>query len=127
MTISFSIYGLIFDPYDFLINANHFPKDYTIWEHDEIMKDEGPGVTLVFDKSKDITFLPFSFGKFILLNKELLRQCANVEKEINITIDTEVLHEIQGNMICHYHLSPKLMNLLASLGIKLSISKTLVI
>lgn len=125
MHVALSIYGLVFDPFDFLMKINNFPKDYTIWEQDEIMKNEGPGVTLIFDFSKGISFLPFSFGKFILVNQQLLKTCKNVEKELIILIDSESLQKIQGNMIISYSLSPKFMQLLAVLDIKMSISKTL--
>jgi hypothetical protein len=127
MTISLSVYGLFFDPFAFLMKADDFPKEYTIWEHDEIMKDEGPGVTLIFDTSKELSFLPFALGKFILKNKKLLQQCTNVQKELNIVIDTEALQNIPGNVIFDYKLSPKLMRLLAALDVQLTVGKTLVI
>lgn len=127
MYISLSLHGLLFDPYDFSMKANPFPSQYTIWEQDEIMKDEGPGVTLTFDTSKDLSFLPFALGRFILNNKKLLQECTNIQKELNIVIDTEVLQNIPGNVIVDYKLSPKLMALLAALDIQLTIGKTLVI
>jgi hypothetical protein len=127
MTISLSVYGLLFDPFEFLMKAEDFPKEYTFWEQDEIMKDEGPGVTLYFNTSKELSFLPFALGRFLLKNKELLESCANVQKELNIVIETEVLQNIPGNVIFDYKLSPKLMRLLAALDIQLTIGKTLVI
>ena len=127
MTISLSIHGLLFDPFEFLMTADDFPKEYTIWEQDELMKDEGSGVTLFFDTSNELSFLPFALGRFLLRNKELLECCANVQKELNIVIETEVLQNIPGNVIVDYKLSPKLMALLAALDIQLTIGKTLVI
>lgn len=127
MHIALSIHGLLFDPFNFLMQANDFPKEYIIWEQDEIMKDEGPGVTLIFDKSKDLSFLPFALGKFLLKNKQLLQECANVKKELNIVIDTDVLQNIQGNVLFDYTLTPKFMHLLALIGIQITIGKTLVI
>jgi hypothetical protein len=127
MHIALSIHGLLFDPLDFLMKTTDFPKEYTIWEQDEIMKDGGPGVTLIFDTSKELSFLPFALGRFLLKNNKLLQQCVNVQKELNIIIDTEVLQNIPGNVIFDYKLSPKLMRLLAESNIQISIGKTLVI
>ena len=124
MYVSFSISGVSFDIYSFVSQTNYFPKDYNVW--DEEISEDATGVTLIFDQSKPLKPVPFSLGRFLLGNRELLKtHDSSIEKELTILIEWDILAAIESNTIFLYELKPKFMGLLSELGIKLSITKTI--
>lgn len=122
------MYGPGFDAYDFLIKAKNIPSDYSLWEYHEIMKSEGPGFTFHLHKSSNLASIPFSFGKFVLSNIELLNDNKvvgnGIVKELSVVIQPINLKELnRKNQIVLYILNPKLLRLLADLKICLYFTK----
>ena len=83
MLVTFSIYGEGFDAYSFLIEAKELPRDVRLWDDttfDEALGPEG-GFTLDFMKSRDFVSLPFSLGRFLIANADLLKSEHYLERE----------------------------------------------
>lgn len=128
MNVIFCIYGNGFDNYEFLLQVDHFPEQYSIWEDDEIMQNEGTGVTFTFSNYNEFQIIPFSLLRFLLVNKVLLqaeKYAKGVEKEIGIVLNEEFVRIFNENAVFYYQLAPKLMKFLAELNIKICISKEL--
>lgn len=128
MDINFCMYGPEFDAYEFLIKAKNIPSDYSLWEYNEIMKNEDQGFTFHLHKNSNLASIPFSFGKFVLSNIDLLTDNKvvgnGIIKELSVVIQPINLKELnKKNQIVLYILNPKLLRLLADLKICLYITK----
>src|SRR5690349_2537961 len=117
MMVNFSMYGPHLNAYEFLLKAQHIPEDFELWEDVEVMKDERPGFTLFFCKKDNADTMPFSFGRFIISNKELLQDKLFIGdetvKELSIAYKTEnIIEHVQGKSVT-FIMKPSFMKLLS--------------
>jgi hypothetical protein len=130
MLVTFSIYGECFDAYEFLLEAKELPPDVKLWDEttfDEELGNEG-GFTLDFKKSQDLISIPFSFGRFLIANKELLKSekffSKETHKDLSIIIEhSDVKRFTEHPGIVAYILTPEVMNLLSELNISFYVTK----
>jgi hypothetical protein len=130
MLVTFSIYGYGFDAYEFLLEAKELPPDVKLWDEttfDEELGDEG-GFT--FDKSKNFISIPFSFGRFLFANKELLTSdkffSNKMHKDLSIIIEhDDVKRFVDYPGMVAYIFKPGFMQFLSDLNISLYVTKLL--
>lgn len=130
MLVTFSIYGEGFDAYEFLLEAKELPPDVKLWDEttfDEDLGKEG-GFTLDFAKSKSLVSIPFSFGRFLIANKELLKSdkffSLKTHKDLSIIIEhSDVKRFSEHPGLVAYIFSPAVMSLLAELNISFYVTK----
>ncbi len=130
MLVTFSIYGEGFDAYQFLLEAKELPFDVKLWDEttfDEELGKEG-GFTLDFKKSQNLISIPFSFGRFLIANRELLMSekffSKETHKDLSIIIEhTDVKRFAEHPGIVAYIFTPEVMNLLAELNISFYVTK----
>lgn len=130
MLVTFSIFGDGFDAYNFLLEAKFLPPDVKLWDDstfDEVLDTEG-GFTLDFLKSKDIISLPFSLGRFLIANYDLLKSeryfNKKVHKSLSIILEQQDVKSFsKREHLVIYIMNPSLIKFIADLDICFYVTK----
>ncbi|MFT3845761.1 MAG: hypothetical protein QM725_11965 [Lacibacter sp.] len=127
MILEIWIHGDLFDAYNFLLELKHLPPVVHYWEPDDPNR-ENFGFNFQFYNAEAVDVIPFSFGRFLVANKELL--CAKqwflpgTKKEIYICYEKEELVKKAGEKNSFmFVFKPGLMQLLAETGFVFYISR----
>lgn len=127
MVVTFSIYGPDFHAYDFLLAAKQLPEKIEYWDKEDLHEEDN-GFYLVFTEDNNVGSLPFSFGRFLIANKELLLQrelyTPETFKDLSIVVKQEELAaKNELNLAFFYILKPSLMQLLGEAGIRVFVMR----